>query len=776
LDESGLALMPRTKGKKGSTMVAIESTPEMAAAVYATLARNLAVVRRRLGRPLTLADKILLGHLDDPEHQELEPGKSYLLVRPDRVVFQDVLGQTGLLQFMQTRREKVAVPATVHCDHLIQARVEGASDLRESLAENKEVYDFLRSAAAKYGLGFWGPGAGIIHQVVLEQYAFPGEVIIGTDSHTPNAGGLGACAVGVGGADAVEVIAGLPWEVLYPRHIAVFLTGELNGWTAPKDVILYVAGQLTVSGGTNAIVEYIGPGARTISATGKATITNMGAELGATTSMFPADEHMAKYLRATGKSALVPLMQQNQHLLEPDKEVEADPTKYYDRVVELDLSNLEPYVVGPHSPDRARPISRLAAEVADASNGFIDEISTALIGSCTNSSYEDMSRAADIAEQAKAHGLKAAVPFLVTPGSEQVRATIERDGQMQSLKDINGTVLANACGPCIGQWRRATAADAVPNTIVTSYNRNFPRRNDGSPATMNFIGSPEIVTAFALAKRLSFNPLTDTLPDVQGKPFRLDPPKPAPEVPAKDFDSGHATYITPPEDGGSIKLEVDPNSERLQLMEPWSAWDGKDFVDMPVLIKTKGKTTTDHISPAGPWLRYRGHLDKFSDNMFMGATNAFNGEAGTGINVLTGKKDEAIGKIARDYKAQGIKWVAIGDHNYGEGSSREHAALSPRLLGGAAVIARSFARIHESNLKKQGLLALTFQDPADYDRIRADDRLSLVGLQEMAPGQPVECRIKHLDGTRETLRLNHTFSASQLEWFRKGSALNLFHR
>jgi aconitate hydratase len=756
-------------------MVAIESTPEMAAAVYAMMARNLAVVRRRLGKPLTLADKILLGHLDDPEHQEIEPGKSYLQLRPDRVVFQDVLGQTGLLQFMQTRREKVAVPATIHCDHLIQARVEGASDLRESLAENKEVYDFLRSAAAKYGLGFWGPGAGIIHQVVLENYAFPGELIIGTDSHTPNAGGLGACAVGVGGADAVEVIAGLPWEVLYPRHIAVYLTGQMSGWTAPKDVILYVAGQLTVSGATNAIVEYIGPGARTISATGKATITNMGAELGATTSLFPADERMAKYLRATGKAALVPLVQQNQHLLEPDKEVEADPAKYYDRVVELDLSKLEPHVVGPHSPDRARPISRLAAEVADPSNGFVDEISTALIGSCTNSSYEDMSRAADVAEQAKAHGLKAGVPFLVTPGSEQVRATIERDGQMQSLKDIDGTVLANACGPCIGQWRRAAAADAAPNSIVTSYNRNFPRRNDGSPTTMNFIGSPEIVTAFALAKRLSFNPLTDTLTDAEGKAFHLDPPKPAPEVPARDFDRGQATYVAPPEDGGSIQLQVDPKSERLQLMEPWSAWDGRDFVDMPVLIKTKGKTTTDHISPAGPWLRYRGHLDKFSDNMFMGATNAFNGEAGTGINVLSGAKGEAVGKIARDYKAHGIKWAAVGDHNYGEGSSREHAALSPRLLGGAAVIARSFARIHESNLKKQGLLALTFQDPEDYDRIRADDRLSLVGLEQMAPDQPVECRIKHADGTSETLRLNHTFSASQLEWFRKGSALNLFH-
>lgn len=756
-------------------MVSIESTPEMVAAVYATMTRNLAVVRRRLDKPLTLADKVLLGHLDDPEHQELKPGDSYLQLRPDRVVFQDVLGQTGLLQFMQTRRDKVAVPATIHCDHLIQARVEGAADLRESLAENKEVYDFLRSAAAKYGLGFWGPGAGIIHQVVLENYAFPGELIIGTDSHTPNAGGLGACSVGVGGADAVEVIAGLPWEVLYPRHIAVYLTGKLNGWTAPKDVILYVAGQLTVSGATNAIVEYIGPGARTISATGKATITNMGAELGATTSMFPADERMARYLRATGKAALVPLIEQHRALLEPDKEVEADPAKYYDRVVELDLSKLEPYIVGPHSPDRARPISRLAAEVADAKNGFIDQISTALIGSCTNSSYEDMSRAADVAEQAKAHGLKTGVPFLVTPGSEQVRATIERDGQMQSLKDIDGTVLANACGPCIGQWRRSAAEGAVPNTIVTSYNRNFPRRNDGQPTTMNFIGSPEIVTAMALAGRLSFNPLTDNVTDSAGKSFRLDPPKPAPDVPSKNFERGHATYIAPPEDGSSITLAVDPKSERLQLMEPWLAWDHKDFVDCPVLIKTEGKTTTDHISPAGPWLRYRGHLDKFSDNMFMGATNAFNSEAGTGINVLSGEKSVAIAKIARDYKAHGVKWVAIGDHNYGEGSSREHAALSPRLLGGCAVIARSFARIHESNLKKQGLLALTFQNPADYDRIRADDRLSLVGLEEMAPGQPVECRIKHADGSSETLRLNHTFSASQLEWFRKGSALNLFH-
>ncbi len=755
-------------------MVTVESTPEMAAKVYEKMERTLQIVRRQLGRPLTLADKVLLGHLDDPETQDMEPAKSYLLLRPDRVVLQDVLGQTAMLQFMQTRRDTVAVPTTIHCDHLIQARVEGEADLRASLEENTEVYDFLRSAAARYGAGFWRPGAGIIHQVVLEQYAFPGELIIGTDSHTPNAGGLGACAVGVGGADAVEVMAGLPWEVLYPRHIAVFLTGKLSGWTAPKDVILYVAGQLTVAGGTNAIVEYIGPGARTISATGKATITNMGAELGATTSMFPYDARMATYLRATGRGDLVPLAERYQHLLVPDAAVEAKPEQFYDRVVELDLSRLEPYVVGPHSPDRARPISQFAAEVREATNAFCDEISTALIGSCTNSSYEDMSRAADVAEQAKAHGLKTAVPLLVTPGSEQVRATIERDGQMQSLRDINAVVLANACGPCIGQWRRAKEMVGVPNTIVTSYNRNFPRRNDGQPSTMNFIGSPEVVTAFALAGRLSFNPLTDPLVGGDGKPFKVEPPKAAPEVPAKHFDRGRTVYVAPPKEGSTIPLQVDPHSERLQVMEPWPAWDGKDFLDMPVLIKTKGKTTTDHISPAGPWLRYRGHLDKFSDNMFMGANNAFTCEAGKGKNVRTGESGQAISKIARDYKAQGIKWVVIGDHNYGEGSSREHAALSPRLLGGAAVITRSFARIHESNLKKQGLLALAFQDPADYDRIREEDRISLVGLGDLAPGKPVTCLVKHPDGTTETLHLSHSFGASQVEWFRAGSALNLF--
>ncbi|TKC92500.1 aconitate hydratase [Trinickia terrae] len=756
-------------------MSAIESPVAMATALYAQMEQKLAIVRRRKNQPLTLADKVLLGHLDDPEQQELVSGSSYLMLRPDRVVFQDVLGQTGMLQFMQTRRERVAVPASIHCDHLIQARTGSIADLRASIVENHEVYDFLRSAAAKYGAGFWEPGAGIIHQVVLENYAFPGALIIGTDSHTPNAGGLGACAVGVGGADAVETIAGLPWEVLYPKRIAVHLTGKLSGWTAPKDVILCVAGQLTVSGGTNAIVEYIGPGARTISATGKATITNMGAELGATTSMFPADDKMLTYLDATGRGELAPLVRQYAHLLAPDAEVEANPERYYDRVIRIDLSTLEPHVVGPHSPDRARPISQLAAELKTAGNLIPETISAALIGSCTNSSYEDMSRAADVAAQASAHGVKAAVPFLVTPGSEQVRATIERDGQLDALSRIGGNVLANACGPCIGQWRRDPQAYAAPNTIVTSYNRNFPRRNDGSPSTMNLIASPEIVTAFALAGRLSFNPLTDTLTGADGKPFALTPPKPAPEVPPAAFEPGRTTYVAPPADGRAIELAVDPHSERIQLMHPWPAWDGHDFANLPVLIKTRGKTTTDHISPAGPWLRFRGHLDKFSDNLLNGATNAYTGNIGTTADQLSGEYGITPAQAARRYRDAKLRWLVIGDFNYGEGSSREHAALSPRLLGGAAVIARSFARIHESNLKKQGLLALTFADPADYERVRADDRIDLPGLSALAPGKEVECRLMHADGKEETLWLKHTYSAAQLEWFRAGSALNLFH-
>ena len=757
-------------------MTSIDSTPELVTRTYTRMATTLEAVRAILGRPLSLADKLVLSHLDDPATQEMEPGKSYLLARPDRVVLQDVLGQTAMLQFMQTGRTNTAVPTTIHCDHLIQARAEGVLDLKESLAENSEVYDFLKSVGARYGVGFWGPGAGIIHQVNLEQYAFPGAMIIGTDSHTPNAGGLGACAVGVGGADAVEVMAGLPWEVLYPKRIGVLLKGELSGWTAPKDIILYLAGMLTVSGGTNSIIEYFGPGTGSISCTGKATITNMGAELGATTSVFPYDERMARYLHSTRRGELAGLAEQNRHMLTPDPEVEQNPQDHFDRIVEIDLSRLEPHVVGPHSPDRARPISALTAEVRDPANGFVDDLSTVLIGSCTNSSYEDMSRAADVARQASAMGVKIAVPFMVTPGSEQVRATIQRDGQLDALNAIGGTVLANACGPCIGQWRRAKEVSEAPNTIVTSYNRNFPRRNDGQPQTMNFIASPEITTAFALSGRLSFNPLTDTLTDSRGNQVKLEPPKPAPEVPETPFEAGESSYFPPLDDGSKVEVAVSPDSGRLQILTPWPAWDGKDFLDAPVLLKAQGKCTTDHISPAGPWLRLRGHLDKFSDNMFMGATNAYTGEAGVGKNLLTGEEGQSISAIARHYKAQGSPWVVVGDDNYGEGSSREHAALSPRLLGGAAVIARSFARIHETNLKKQGLLALTFPDRADYDRIREDDRVSLVDLDEMAQGKPVTAHLRHSDGTQETLQLNHSFSDSQLEWFKAGSALNVLSK
>ena len=640
----------------------------------------------------------------------------------------------------------------------------GESDLRESLAENDEVYQFLRTAAAKFGVGFWGPGAGIIHQVALEHYAFPGQLIVGTDSHTPKAGGLGACAVGVGGADAVEVMAGLPWEVLYPKSIGVKLTGELSGWAAPKDVILELASRLSVSGATNAIIEYFGPGTRSISATGKATITNMGAELGATTSIFPYDQRMATYLVATGRGELAKLADRHVDLLVADPEVEAAPLEYFDRLIEIDLSQLEPHVAGPHSPDIVRPLSHLAAEVRDSGRHYVDAISTALIGSCTNSSYEDMSRAADVAEQARVHGIQAAVPLMVTPGSEQIRATIERDGQMAALEAIGATVLANACGPCIGQWRRSQDVAGVPNTILTSYNRNFPMRNDGQATTMNFIASPEIVTALALAGTLAFDPRRDTLTGANGEAFYLVPPRPAPEVPSTGFAAGHLAYTAPPPDGTGVELTIDPDSERLQLMHPWPAWDGHDFVDLPILLKTLGKTTTDHIAPAGPWLRYRGHLEKFSDNMFLGATNAFTGQSG-----------QTIAQIAKQYRAQGQKWVVVGDWNYGEGSSREHAALSPRLLGGVAVIARSFARIHESNLKKQGLLALTFADPADYDRIREDDRLSLVGLADLAEGRPVQCVIAHADsdGSRELLNSTTPTPRPRSTGSRRGSALNL---
>ena len=755
-------------------MNTIESTPELVASVYDTMERNLVTVRERLGRPMTLSDKTLLSHLDDPVNQELEPGESYLLLRPDRVAHQDVTGQMAILQFMQAGRKRVAVPTTVHCDHLIQAREEGRSDTSAAVVENSEVYSFLESTARKYGMGFWKPGAGIIHQVVLENYAFPGGLMLGTDSHTPNAGGLGMLAIGVGGADAADVMVGLPWEVMYPTRIGVHLTGELGGWTAPKDVILYLAGVLTVSGGTNAIIEYFGPGTRSISCTGKATITNMGAELGATCSVFPFDERMDTYLRATRRAELADLAKENVHLLRVDDEVEAHPERYFHRVVEIDLSRLEPQVVGPHTPDLARPVSAIVNEIEG--KGYVDQISDALIGSCTNSSYEDMSRAADVAEQARAHGVKVSVPLLVTPGSEQIRATIERDGQMESLQAIGGSVLANACGPCIGQWRREVVSEGQPNTIVTSFNRNFPRRNDGRAETMNFIASPEMVITYALSGHLSFNPLTDTLTATDGTPFKLSPPKPAPEIPSNGFLRGEDIYVPPAENGDEIEVQVSPDSSRLQVLEPFSAWDGEDFVEMPVLLKAKGKCTTDHISPAGPWLRFRGHLNNLSDNMFLGAINAYTDESGKGLNQLTGEREQPFTQVARQYKAQELRWVVVGDQNYGEGSSREHAAMSPRLLGAAAIIVRSFARIHESNLKKQGLLALTFEDPADYDRVQETDRLSLVGLKDLAPGRPVTCHLHHADGTREAIQLRHTFNASQIEWFKAGAALNLLRQ
>ena len=747
----------------------IDSTPEFVRETYRKMDEKLAQVRARLNRPLTMSEKLLLSHLDDVADADLRPGDSYINLRPDRVAHQDVTGQMAILQFMQSGRDRVAVPTTVHCDHLIQARVGASSDLQDALNESNEVYQFLESASRRYGMGFWKPGSGIIHQVVLEKYAFPGALIIGTDSHTVNGGGLGSLAIGVGGADAADVMAGLPWEVRYPRIIGVKLTGAMSGWTAPKDVIIKLAYELTVSGGTNAIIEYFGPGAASISATGKGTICNMGAELGATGDVFPYDERMATYLRATGRGDLVALAEEYVHLLRSDPEVEQQPEQFYDHIVEIDLSTLEPHITGPHSPDRARPISALKAEAEQ--EGFPETVSVALVGSCTNSSYEDMERCADVARQAAARGIKAASGLLVTPGSEQVRATIERDGQAAALEEIGATVLANACGPCIGQWNRPEAR-GTDNSIVTSYNRNFPSRNDGNAGTMNFIASPEIAIAMGLGGSLSFNPLTDPLVDADGNEFMLQPPSEAPEVPPTGFDPGVDMYVDPPEDGSDVEVRVDPSSNRLQVLEPWEAWDGNDFEDVPVLVKTEGKTTTDSISPAGPWLRFRGHLNNLSDNMFLGANNAYTDDTGTGKNQLSGEEIMPIPEIARAYKAQNIRWVAIGDENYGEGSSREHAALSPRMLGAAAIITRSFARIHESNLKKQGLLPLTFEDPADWDRVLEDDRMSLVGLNNLAPDVPVQAVLKHADGSEETLNLRHTLNQTQIEWFKAGSAMN----
>ncbi len=737
--------------------------------LYQAMPARLAGARKAFGRPLTLTEKILVAHAHDFERQAWERGRAQLRLRVDRVAMQDATGQMAILQFMQSGRRRVAVPSTVHCDHLIRAETGASEDMRRAFTEHTEVYNFLRSASRKYGIGFWRPGSGIIHQVVLENDAFPGGLMIGADSHTPNSGGLGMLAIGVGGADCGEVMAGLPWEVLHPRLIGIKLTGRLSGWTAPKDVITYLCGLLTVKGGTNKVLEYFGPGAGSISATGKGTICNMGAELGATTSIFPFDDRMAAYLKATDRAEIARLAEQHRGHLVADPEVHEAPEKFFDELVEIDLSALEPHIVGPHSPDRARPVSRLPAEVK--ASGWPAQLKAALIGSCTNSSYEDMRRAAHIAQQGLKAGLKAKVPFLVTPGSDRIHQTIKRDGLMAIFERMGGTVLANACGPCIGQWRRFDVGKHETNSIVSSYNRNFPGRNDGSAATLSFLTSPEIVTALAFAGTLEFDPIHGTLTTPDGREFRFMPPE-GEELPRDGFARGLEGYEAPAEDGDQVEVEIPPTSERLQLLEPFPPWDGQDLSDLVVLIKTKGKTTTDHISPAGPWLRFRGHLDRISDNMFLGAANAFHPEPGKGTDVLSGEQGLPIAQIARRYKAKGAGSIVIGGENYGEGSSREHAAMSPRYLGVRAVIVRSFARIHETNLKKQGILPLTFADPGDYDLIEQDDRVSIVGLADLAPGRPVTVVVRKPDGRAVSIETRHSLTEEQISWFRAGSALN----
>jgi aconitate hydratase len=746
-------------------MAVSSSTPvELVERVYASLPERVAIASRRLGRPLTLAEKILVNHLADPEGQELERGASYADFHPDRVAMQDATAQMALLQFMTAGLPEAAVPSTVHCDHLIQAKVGASIDLGVAVDTNREVYDFLRSVSAKYGLGFWGPGSGIIHQVVLENYAFPGGMMIGTDSHTPNAGGLGMVAIGVGGADAVDVMTGFPWNVRWPKVIGVRLTGTLSGWSSPKDVILEVARRLTVEGGTGAIVEYHGPGADSISATGKATICNMGAEIGATTSLFGYDAHMAAYLRATSRSGIADAADAVAEYLRPDEGA------HYDEIIEIDLDSLRPLINGPHSPDRAHPVGGEGVGAAAAENDWPLEVSAALIGSCTNSSYEDLTRAAAIARQAAAHGLTAQTELLITPGSEQTRATIERDGILADLEAVGATVLANACGPCIGQWSRPESTTDKPNTIVNSFNRNFPKRNDGSPNTLSFVTSPDTVMAIALSGRLDFDPVTDTITAPDGTEVRLDAPI-GEVLPSAGYDPGEDTFTPPPADRSSVSVEVAPTSDRLQLLEPFPAWDGNDYEALPVLMKARGKCTTDHISAAGPWLKYRGHLENISGNLFAGAVNDFDGEVGIGLDI-TDDGRRPYPEIARRYHEAGIRWVAIGDRNYGEGSSREHAAMEPRFRNGVVVLARSFARIHETNLKKQGMVPLTFVDPDTYDRIGERDRISVLNLPPV-PGQEVTCRIERPDGSAEEFQASHTFSPEQVEWFVAGSALNI---
>ena len=734
---------------------------------YEAMPALLDKFRTRLGRPLTYAEKILFSHLHDPD-QELERGVSYGLFDLDRVAMQDATAQMALLQFMQTGRKTVAVPTTVHCDHLIRAQTGAAEDLERAESEHGEVYRFLADASRKYGIGFWKPGAGIIHQVVLENYAAPGLMMIGTDSHTPNAGGLGMVAIGVGGADAAEVMAGAPWGVRMPKLIGVHLRGALSGWTSGKDVILKVAEILTVKGGTGAIVEYFGEGTRSLSTTGKGTITNMGAEIGATTSIFPYDERMPEYLRSTGRDELAALVQEHGGQLVPDPEVAGDPERFFDRVIEIDLDTLEPHLVGPHTPDLAHPLSRMTDDVRE--NDYPDEFTNALIGSCTNSSYEDMSRAAHVARQATAAGLELARPLLVTPGSERINRTIQRDGQLQALQDAGAMVLANACGPCIGQWKRSDIPAGQRNSILTSYNRNFRRRNDGSAETLAFIGSPEIVTAMAFAGRLSFDPRRDSLQAPDGSEFRFEPPE-GDDLPGRGLAADPDGYVEPASDGHQVEIRVAPDSERLQVLEPFAPWDGKEFEDLPVLLKAQGKCTTDHISPAGPWLRYRGHLARISDNMFIGAMNAFTGEEGKGTDQLDGTESRPFNEIARHYKSEGLRWVVFGDDNYGEGSSREHAAMSPRFLGAALVCVKSFARIAETNLKKQGVLPLTFADPADYEKVLVSDRVSTRGLAELRPGSEVRLVLRHADGGSEEIAARHTLTAEQVEWLKAGSAM-----
>ena len=741
---------------------------DMIKKAYAGVEEKVKKAKAKLNRPLTLSEKILYAHLfKTTELKNYEKG-AYVDFAPDRVAMQDATAQMALLQFMQAGKKKVAVPSTTHCDHLILAQKGADADLEEAMGKNKEVYDFLASVSNKYGVGFWKPGAGIIHQVVLENYAFPGGMMIGTDSHTVNAGGLGMIAIGVGGADAVDVMAGMGWELAMPKLIGVKLTGKLNGWTSPKDVILKVAGILTAKGGTGAIVEYFGEGAESMSCTGKGTICNMGAEIGATTSIFGYDESMRRYLNATGRAEVVALADKVKEHITADAECYADPEKYFDQVIEINLSELEPHINGPYTPDLATPISEFAAAVKK--NGWPQKLEVGLIGSCTNSSYEDLDRAASLAQAALDAGLKANAEFTVTPGSEQVRYTVERDGQLDVFEKIGGVVLANACGPCIGQWERHTDDPDRKNSIITSFNRNFTKRNDGNPNTHSFVASPEIVTAMALAGDLTFNPLTDTLKNEKGEEIKLPEPS-GDELPEKGFDVEDLGYLAPAEDGSGVEVVVNPESKRLQLLTPFEPWDGKDLYGLKLWIKAKGKCTTDHISMAGPWLRFRGHLDNISDNCYTGAINAFTGKANSVKNQLTGKYG-APPAVARDYKANGLGSIVFGEENLGEGSSREHAAMEPRFLGVKAVIVKSFARIHENNLKKQGVLALTFDDPADYDKVREDDEVDIVGLDKLAPGSQLTVVLHHSDATLDVFLVNHTYSENQTAWFKAGSALN----